>query len=131
MNPNSGETNWTLLSRVNIPAFNASLKDFAETVNAGNKKQIILVIDRAGWHNSKDVVVPNGIHLEFLPSHSPELQPAEKLWSLTDEPLVNKCFKNIKEMMNTLSERCLILSSLKDIVKGKVHFSWWPKEIYS
>lgn len=39
-------------------------------------KQVVLVLDRAGWHTSDQVKVPKGIHLSFLPSHSPELQTA-------------------------------------------------------
>ena len=32
------------------------------------------------WHTSEQVKIPQGLHLEFIPSHSPELQPAERLW---------------------------------------------------
>jgi transposase len=38
-----------------------------------------LVVDRARWHTSEKVVVPEGIFLEYLPPYSPELQPAERL----------------------------------------------------
>ena len=40
----------------------------------GKKKRIALVVDRAGWHISEQVQVPEGIHLIFLPAYSPELQ---------------------------------------------------------
>jgi transposase len=30
------------------------------------------------------------IRLEFLPPYSPELQPAEHLWPLINEPLANR-----------------------------------------
>ena len=42
--------------------------------------------DNAGWHRSKKVIIPKGIEIEFLPPYSPELQPAERLWQLVDEP---------------------------------------------
>jgi hypothetical protein len=39
---------------------------------AGTRKRILLVVDRAGWHTAKEKLkVPEGIHLEFLPSHRP------------------------------------------------------------
>ncbi|WP_445240191.1 transposase [Microcoleus vaginatus] len=47
---------------------------------------ILLVMDRAGWHISERLVIPSGICVEYLPAYSPELQPAERLWSVTDEP---------------------------------------------
>jgi hypothetical protein len=33
--------------------------------------------------------LPEGLPLVPLPAYSPELQPAERLWPLPDEPLVN------------------------------------------
>ncbi len=49
-------------------------------MGAGKRKRILLVLDQAGWHTAKKKLrVPDGIHLELLPSHSPELQPSERL----------------------------------------------------
>jgi len=41
----------------------------AKHFGPGKNKQIILAMDQAGWHTSSQVV-PEGIHLEFMPSHS-------------------------------------------------------------
>ena len=38
------------------------------------------------------VEIPEGIHLEFLPSGSPELMPAERLWPLTNEAVATRLF---------------------------------------
>ena len=65
---------------------------------AGKDKHIILAIDQAGWHTSPQVRVPEGLYLEFLPSHSPELQPAERLWPLVNEPIANRSFQNLDEL---------------------------------
>jgi transposase len=73
------------MPRVNIEWFNLALASFALAVGAGDNKIILLVIDRAGWHMSEKVVIPEGIYLEPLPPYSPELQPAERLWQLSDE----------------------------------------------
>ena len=55
-------------------------------------------MDGAGWHLSKSVKIPKGIHLCCLPSHSPELQPAERLWPLTNEPIANRYFSSLDEV---------------------------------
>ena len=69
----------------------------------GNKnKCALIVLDQAGWHSKNEL--PAGIELEFLPSYSPELQPAERLWELTDDPLVNKCFKNLDDLEAVLKK---------------------------
>jgi len=70
--------------------FTRVLADFAQHFGVGKNKRIVLAMDQAGWHTSDLVVIPEGIHLEFMPSHSPELQPAERLWPLTNEPIANE-----------------------------------------
>jgi hypothetical protein len=60
--------------------FSLALEEFAREVGVGEDKHIVLVVDQAGWHTGGEVELPEGIHLEFLPSGSPELQPAERLW---------------------------------------------------
>ena len=85
VHPQSGETYWWILPKVNIDLFNKALRDFAQHFGVSQNKRIILVLDQAGWHTSDQVQIPEGIHLLFIPSHSPELQPAERLWPLTNE----------------------------------------------
>lgn len=50
---------------------------------------------------AKKLRVPEGIHLELLPSHSPELQPAERLWSVSDEGVANRHFEEIEDLEET------------------------------
>jgi transposase len=90
--PQTGETYWWLLPRINTQLFTQVLQDFAQHFGVGKDKQIILPLDRAGWHMSKNLKIPEGIHLLPLPPYSPELQPAERLWVLVNEPLVNQAF---------------------------------------
>jgi hypothetical protein len=58
--------------------FSALLASFATEIGAGPNKHIILVLDGAGWHVSKDLEVPEGVELMFLPPYSPQIQPAER-----------------------------------------------------
>ncbi len=75
VHPQSGRTYWWIRCLVKIELFNRVLEDFARHFGIGQTKQVVLVLDRAGWHTSDKVKLPDGIHLSFLPSHSPELQP--------------------------------------------------------
>ncbi|MCL2931333.1 MAG: hypothetical protein MGG11_03275 [Trichodesmium sp. MAG_R03] len=36
--------------------------------------------------------------MEFLPAHTPELQPAEGLRPIINEPLCNQTFENLSQM---------------------------------
>ena len=79
----SGEVHWLILPTVNAEVFSVALSHFAEEVGCGKDRRLVLVLDQAGWHTAKEVEMPEGIHLEFLPSNSPELQPSERLWPLS------------------------------------------------
>ena len=70
-----------ILPTVNKELFSMALRQFAQEVGAAEDKRILfLVVDQAAWHTSGEVALPEGIHLEFLPTGSPELQPAQRLW---------------------------------------------------
>ena len=71
--PEAGATHWLLMPTVTSAAFSSALAHFAAQVGAGAAKQILLVVDQAGWHGSPQVAVPVGVHLEWLPAYSPEL----------------------------------------------------------
>jgi transposase len=107
--------------------YNQALKDFAQAVGAGPHKQVILLVDGAGSHRSQDVVVPEGVHLLPLPPYSPELQPAEKLWPLTNEPLVNKRFETLADLEAVQIARCETLATMTEEVRGRTLFHWWPR----
>src|SRR5215203_3855525 len=84
--PLSGETVWYVSTGVSKAFFAALLAAFAEETRAGRERSIVLVLDQAGWHTGPNLPVPDGIRLVYLPSYTPELQPAEHLWPVLDEP---------------------------------------------
>lgn len=65
VHPHSGEIYWWWLPWVNIGLFNRVLADVAQHFGVAPKRQ--MVMDQAGWHTSKRVVVPEGMHLGFYP----------------------------------------------------------------
>jgi transposase len=126
--PKTGEVHWLILPTVNAEVFSMALEHFAREVGAGTRKRILLVVDGAGWHTAKKKLrVPEGIHLEFLPSHSPELQPSERLWPLSDEAVANRYFEEIEELEEALVERCVALGDQPEIIRTHIHYHWWPE----
>lgn len=124
--PESGKTSWLLMPTVNTAAFSLALAAFVKEQGVGPNKHILLVLDQAGWHTSHDLVVPHGLHLLFLPSHSPELQPAERLWPLSNEPLANRVFRSLDELEQIQSEHCRWLQAHAEIIGERTSFHWWP-----
>ncbi len=112
--------------RVGVALFQAVLDAFAAGVGAD--KIVIIVLDNAGWHVSPRLRVSDGIRLCFLPPYTPELQPAERLWPLTDEAVANKPFATIEDLAETLDRRCSALSDEPAIVSASTSFHWWPEE---
>ena len=104
-----------------------ALKELANEVGAGEHKRVLLVVDKAGWHTGKEVELPEGIHLEFLPSGSPELQPAERLRPLTNEAVANRIFEEIEEIEEALMERCMQLLDQTETIKDHTNYHWWPQ----
>ena len=121
---------WLWATTVNIALFTAELEAFAQQVGAGPTKQVVLVLDGAGWHDSPKVRVPEHIHLLFLPPHAPELQPAEHLWPLTNTVLANRHFASIEELEDAQAERCIALRDRPDRIRSTTLFSWWPQRIH-
>src|SRR5690348_4181226 len=130
VHPASGRTVWHLATTVNSELFSVELEAFAREVGASPNKQIVLVLDGAGWHASPKLRVPEHIHLLVLPPHSPELQPAEHLWPLTNTVLVNRHFASIQELEDAQAERCVALQGCPDLIRSTTRCSWWPMRIH-
>ena len=130
VHPASGRTVFHLATSVNIPLFEAELAAFARAAGASPEKQIVLVLDRAGWHTSLRLWVPEHVHLLFLPPYSPELQPAEHLWPLTNSVLINQHFATIDELEEVQLARCAELQQLPATIRSTTCFHWWPRQIH-
>jgi hypothetical protein len=88
---------------------------------------VVLVLDQAGWHRSRDLVMPEGLTLVFLPPYSPELQPAECAWALSGWLLANRVFASLDDLEAVLSERCCEFQAHSALVAGRARSHWWPQ----
>src|SRR3954464_16014379 len=123
--PISGEVFWSISTGVSKPFFAARLALFAREAGAGRDRIIVLGLDSAGWHTAPNLAVPDGIRPVYLPPYSPELQPAEHLWPVLDEPLANQYFATLADLEHVVTERCRVLN--RDQLKPGTNFHWWPK----
>ena len=81
------------------------------------EKRAIVVMDCAGWHRSKDLIVPANIQIIYLPPYSPELNPVERLWQhLKSNTIRNRVYETIEGLEDTV---CSFISHFKkDIIKS-------------
>ena len=96
MAPGDGDSFHLLLPFVNTEMMQIYLDEFSQSLG---EKEIILIMDQAGWHKSKDLVVPKNIDIWFLPPYSPELNPVERLWkTIKKNTLHNRLYDTLKQL---------------------------------
>jgi transposase len=125
--PTTGEVVWFLSTGLSKRLFEAPLASFARQVGAGRARHVVLALDNAGWHGPKGLAVPDGVTLVFLPPYSPELQPAERLWPLVDEPVANRHLATLAELDAVVAERCRRLDAAT--IQPHTSFHWWPNSV--
>lgn len=76
--PATGEDVTLVLPAVNAAAMQVFLDHVA--TSRPPDAHIVLVLDGAGWHVSRDLTVPANVTLVVLPPYSPELNPVERVW---------------------------------------------------
>jgi transposase len=63
--------------------------------NVSEGAHAVLLLDRAGWHTTGKLNMPENITPVFLPSRAPELNPVENVWQyLRQTWLSNTVFEN-------------------------------------
>jgi hypothetical protein len=65
----------------------------------------VLLLDRAGWHTTDNLVWPRNITPILLPSRSPELNPVEQVWQyLRANWLSNRVFETYDDIVDAACE---------------------------
>jgi transposase len=67
-----------VLPRCTTEAMALHLAEIAQAVAPG--AHAVVLLDQAGWHQSKRLLIPNNITLLPLPAKAPELNPVENVW---------------------------------------------------
>ena len=97
--PGRGVAAGLVLPHVNTEAMNLHLAEIAAAVAPG--AHAVLVLDGAGWHGGKDLIVPNNITLITLPPYSPKLNPVENVWQyLRANKLANTVFDSYDKILD-------------------------------
>lgn len=102
VSPKSGEEFSFLAPYVNTVCMNLFLEGMSKHLG---EKQAFLVMDQAGWHKSKTLVLPHNIKIIYLPPYSPELNPVERLWQhIKNHVLKNKVYQTLSSLEDAVCE---------------------------
>ena len=120
VSPGLGRMTALLLPWANTDMMNIFLrevsKDFSEFL-------VIMQVDQAGWHKSKDLKIPENIRLLPQPPHSPELNPVEHLWEeLREKACPNRAFKSLGEVEQALCQEIGRLQNDPDRLRSLTNF---------
>ena len=85
----------------------------------------VLLLDRAGWHTTRRLVVPKNITLVFLPSRAPELNPVENIWQyLRQNWLSNRVFETYEAIIEAACEAWRSLLAEPTTITSIGHRGW-------
>ena len=87
------------------------------------KNRSMVCVPRRPGHRSRRLASRPRL---FLPSASPELQPAERVWPLLDEPVANRAFPDLGTVEEMLVGRCRTMEADPQRLHAHTHFHWWP-----
>ena len=97
--PQEGKGAALVLPRCDTQAMSLHLAEVAQAVAPGAHAAILM--DRAGWHCAKDLVVPDNLTLVLLPARSPELNPVENIWQFVrDNWLSSRVFGSYTDLVD-------------------------------
>jgi len=102
VNPISGESSAMLAPHVDTDYMNQHLKFVSQAVD--DDVHVVLVLDQAGWHVAKDLLVPENITLLYLPPYSPQLNGVERIWAFQkSHHLNNRVYLDYDDLFDAVS----------------------------
>jgi transposase len=111
------------ISHVNTNCMNVYLEELAK---AYPRDEILLVMDGAGWHRSKELIIPKNIEIVHLPPYSPELNPVERFWEhIKRHTIRNKVYSTLTEIKDCVAMfvNSLLKESLKSLCSNSFLYS--------
>jgi transposase len=99
---------------------------FLSQVSEAHKKEfIVMVVDGASSHRSKDLVIPENVGLVRLPPYSPELNPAEQIWNvLRRNYFANRVFESLDAATTQAELGLAEMAANKQAIRSLTNWPW-------
>ena len=104
--PSTGDSFFLVMPNCNTDSMNVYMKHLS---NEFRQDLILLIMDKASWHRSKSMNIPENIRIMHIPPYTPEMNPIEQIW----KELRKLGFRN--ELFNTLE---LVVDRLCDTINS-------------
>jgi hypothetical protein len=122
VSPMQGQLDWMITRQMNT----VNMTAFLAQVSAKHRRElIIMVVDGASSHVSKELVLPENIRLLLLPPYSPELNPQEHVWDeLREKEFPNRVFSNLASVIDQLENGLPRLASNRKVLRSLTDWPW-------
>ena len=115
----TGEDFSMYVSHLDTVCFNEYLKQLSKRFE---NEKIVLIMDNASFHKSKELKVPKNIKIEYIPPYSPELNPQKRIFEDIKKYLKNRIFDSLEELKNKVSE--ILFSYTNEQIKSLVSYNY-------
>lgn len=97
--PQRGVGAGLVMPSANTEAMQAHIEEISLLVKEG--AHAIVIMDKAAWHTTQKLTIPDNLSFLFLPPRSPELNPEENIWQyLRQNFLSNRVFETYEEIVS-------------------------------
>jgi transposase len=97
----------------------------AEVARGYPQDHILMFLDRAGWHRSKRLHIPDNLTRAWLPPYSPECNPQELIWrELRRTSLANRDFRSLSAVEEALSTALKQMTARSSYLQSLTGFDW-------
>src|SRR5712671_7706346 len=111
------------LPHANTEAMQLHLEEISAAVAVG--AHAVLIFDRAGWHTTPNLLVPENITPIWLPSRAPELNPVENIWQyLRANWLSNRVFETFDDIIDAICDAWNKLTAEPEIITSIGMRNW-------
>jgi len=110
-----------------LPSMNSiNMSIFLREVSERHKDEdILMFMDWAACHKSKELWTPENIRLHIIPPYSPELNPTENIWDeMREKFFKNTVFNSMNAVEKQLVEACSHFENTPEKIKSITGFSW-------
>ena len=120
--PHDGESFSLILPYANTDAMKIFLTECSEHFK---EYRVIMVMDKAAWHRSKDIGEYENIRILYQPSYAPELNPVEHLWEYIRENHLRNCIWTTLDALEKVLETILkTIMESAETIRSLVGFNW-------
>jgi transposase len=124
--PTTGESFCSYMPGMDGRSLESFLKALSE---AYAEYHLVLVMDNAPSHTSKEISHPPNVSFLKLPAYSPELNPVERWFLEFRRALSNKLFESVGAIQEALSGALAPYWRNPALLQSLTGYSWWVEAV--